>query len=80
MKHIKKVSKIVQEIYDKISEENKKRENIDKEKNIKLKEIVAEKEQEIKKMKNILKTKRERTSHEIEILREKLKKGEIRNG
>jgi DNA-binding transcriptional regulator YiaG len=80
MKYTKKVSKILQEIYDKISEEKKKREKIDEETDIKLKEIATAKEQEIEYIKNNLKLKKERTSEEIGVLREKLKKGEILNG
>ena len=77
MKYTKKVSKILQEIYDKISEEKKKREKIDEETDIKLKEIATAKEQEIEYIKNNLKLKKERTTEEIGVLREKLKKGEI---
>lgn len=80
MKYTKKVSKILQEIYDKISEEKKKREKIDEETDIKLKEIATAKEQEIEYIKNNLKLKKERTTEEIGVLREKLKKGEILNG
>ena len=80
MKYTKKVSKILQERYDKISEEKKKREKIDEETDIKLKEIATAKEQEIEYIKNNLKLKKERTSEEIGVLREKLKKGDILNG